>query len=170
MTQRKNVLLLAIILLVSTTACQKANQNDLVNSSTLSATEKRGSENGKGKTNDPDPIPDPVPVEYAVTYQVSESVDSRGLYRFSISKDGTLMLLESDPTVAAWGSDFWGTWSSPFPYSNGQVVYVNGLSQITYTFTQVNSTTMHVTERIVTQPWPSGTPTTSNYDLGLFTL
>jgi hypothetical protein len=86
--------------------------------------------------------------------------DSDPLFRFSISQSGELMLLESDATVASWGTDYWGYWSDPFPYANNEVNYIIGLTNTTYQYQPLPGDKIDVTKILIVQPYPSGDCTT----------
>lgn len=124
--------------------------------------------NGKGKSNgnEGEPLPDP----FVTTYQLVQSDDWDPLFKFSISQSGRLMLLETDPAVTSWGTDYWGYWSDPFSYSDSKVNYIIGLTNTTYQFRTMPDNTIDVTKTLVVQPYPSGPPTTTISHPGVYTL
>jgi hypothetical protein len=131
----------------------------------------KGNGKGKGKNNQNDPPIDPPEVDpFVITYQLYQADDSDPLFRFSISQSGELMLLESDATVASWGTDFWGYWSDPFPYANNEVHYIIGLTNTTYQFQPLPDNKIDVTKILIVQPYPSGTPTTTLSHPGVYGL
>lgn len=159
MTNKIILLIMSIGLTIGAVSCQKSN-NNLSEASFAGNTEKRG---GK-KNNDNPPPPPPPEITYDVTYQLSEVDDPDPLYRFSISQSNQLILLETDPSITSWGTDYWGYWSSPFAYANGHVDYTTGLGRTIYTFTQTSATTIDVQKTLITSSYPSsrgGTTTTT---------
>jgi hypothetical protein len=136
-------------------------------SGTISANEfNKGKGKGKGNNNQNDPEEDP----FVITYQLYQADDSDPLFRFSISQSGELVLLESDATVASWGTDYWGYWSDPFPYANNEVNYIIGLTNTTYQFQSLPDNKIDVTKILIVQPYPSGTPTTTLSHPGVYGL
>ncbi|MCB0699135.1 MAG: hypothetical protein H6551_13500 [Chitinophagales bacterium] len=169
---RATILLLGAFVMLSVASCQKGDYTTPA-SAENSLEKKGGGGKGNGKGDNEDPAPNPDPVEYAVTYQISEVDDPDALYRFSISSSGQLMLLETDPTITSWGTDYWGYWSSPYTYANGQVDYTIGLGRTIYTFTQVSANTIDVTKTLITSSYPSsrgGTTTTTVSHPGTYTI
>lgn len=160
----------AVALLMS---CEKdvySPADESSSSGTLSdAGFNKGHGKGKGKHSD-DPIPDPTPDPFVVTYELDQAGDFDPLFKFSISQSGQLMLLETDPTVATWGTDYWGYWSDPFSYTNNEVNYIIGLTNTTYQFQPLPGNKMDVTKILVVQPYPSGTPTTTVSHPGVYSL
>ena len=165
-----------ILIIASSTlvlSCQKENistENDVDASeiNVISNSDIVISKRKKKKKDDPEPPINNDP--FVTTYQLYEAIDGDPLYRFSISQSGELMLLESDPTVAGWGNDFWGTWSDPFPYLNSEVNYIKGLTNTTYQFQQISPETIDVTKILIVQPYPNGEPITTESHPGIYTL
>jgi hypothetical protein len=161
----------AVIML---TSCEKEiySPADETNPSKITSQSDFNKGNGKGKHKDDegDPNPDPTPDPFVVTYQLYQADDSDPLFRFSISESGELMLLETNPTVTSWGTDYWGYWSDPFPYANNKVNYTIGLSNTTYQFQSLPDNKIDVTKILVVQPYLSGTPTTSKSHPGVYEL
>jgi hypothetical protein len=135
-------------------------------------TKGNGKNKGKPKKDDPveDPVVDPEPDPFVTTYQLLQADDSDPLFRFSISQSGELMLLETDPEVTSWGTDYWGYWSDPFLYENGEVNYIIGLTNTTYQFQPLQDNKMEVTKTLIVQPYPSGDPTTTITRPGVYVL
>jgi hypothetical protein len=130
-----------------------------------------GGGNGKGKNKDGSDggDTDPVdPVEYAATYEITEYDDWGALWRFSISVDGDLMLFQTDSTVTHWGSDHWGSWADPFPYANGVVHYIKGLSNVTYEFVALPNDQFDVTKTVITGSYTGEITTTTVDHLGVY--
>lgn len=121
----------------------------------------KGNGKNKGKPKGDDPIEDPEQDPFVSTYQLLQAHDSDPLFRFSIAQSGELMLLETDPEVTSWGSDYWGYWSDPFLYENGEVNYIIGLTNTTYQFQLLQNNNIEVTKILIVQPYPSGNPTTT---------
>ena len=136
----------------------KISQNDL----------KKVQGKGKGKITDPEPDPNEDP--FIKTYQLFQAIDGDPLYKFSISQSGQLMLLETDPTITSWGTNYWGYWSDPFAYSNHEVNYIIGLTNTTYRFQELPGNKFDVTKTLVVQPYPTGTPTTTETHPGIYIL
>lgn len=126
----------------------------------------KGKGKGKGGNNQNDPGVNP----FVITYQLYEADDNDPLFRFSISQSGELILLETDATVASWGTDYWGYWSDPFPYANNEVNYIIGLTNTTYQFQPLPGDKIDVTKTLIVQPYPSGTPTTTITHPGVYAL
>ena len=135
-------------------------------------TKGKGKNKGKPKGDDPveDPVVDPEPDPFVTTYQLFQAQDSDPLFRFSVSQSGELMLLETDPGVTSWGTDYWGYWSDPFLYENGEVNYINGLTNTTYQFNMLPDNKIEVTKILIVQPYPSGDPTTTVTRPGVYDL
>lgn len=127
--------------------------------------------NGKGKNKDDDNggNQDPEIIEYAATYEIYRAVDHDPLYRFSISTSGDLMLFQTDSTVTSWGSDYWGYWSDPYDYLNGQVEYIIGLTHTTYIFDPLPNDKFDVTKILVVTPYTGGPATTTITNPGIYT-
>lgn len=159
-----------VVALVMLTSCEKEvySPTDETNSSKVISQNDFNKGKGKGKKNDNegDPIPDP----FITTYQMYQADDSDPLFRFSISQSGQLILLETDPTVASWGTDYWGYWADPFSYANSEANYVIGLTNTTYQFQELPGDKIDVTKILVVQPYPSGTPTTTVSHPGVYNL
>lgn len=128
---------------------------------------------GKGKGNKPkDPPPPPVVEEevFEVWFQASQVIDPDPLYRFSISQSGSAMMLETDPTITSWGTDYWGYWDEDFPFVNNKVDYTFGLGNTVYTFTQVSPGVYDVTKKLVVSSYNSNTVTTTYSHPGIYTV
>lgn len=106
---------------------------------------------------------------FVTTYQLDQADDWDPLYRFSIYV-GQSMLLETDPTVTSWGTNYWGYWSNSFPYANNEVNYIIGLTNTTYQFQPLPGGKFDVTKILIVQPYPSGTPTTTVTHPGVYKL
>jgi len=130
----------------------------------------KGNNNGKGKGNQGDGSGgvDPVPIDYDATYQISEVDDPRPLYKFSIATTGDLMLLQTDPSITSWGTDYWGYWADPFPYADGIVHYIDGLTEVTYEFSPLSGDKFDVTETLRVTSYNSGAVTTTVWHLGIY--
>ncbi len=164
MIRKAGLFVLALSILFSVVSCQKS-KNISVDKANTSSLEKKG-----GKKNKDNPPSDPPPeIEYNATYQIAEIDDHDPLYRFSISQSGQLMLLQTDPTVTSWGTDYWGYWSSPYTYTNNQVNYIIGLTNTTYQFTVLPNNNIDVTKTLIVQPYLGGTPTTTITHPGVYT-
>lgn len=156
-------------------SCEK-NVNspaDGTNSNEITSETAFNKGNGKSKGKHKDDIgdiPDPNQDPFIATYQLHQADDFDPLYRFSISQSGQLMLLETDPTVTSWGTDYWGYWSDPFPYANNEVNYIIGLTNTTYQFQPLPGNKIDVTKILIVQPYPSGTPTTTVTHPGVYIL
>ena len=107
---------------------------------------------------------------YGATYRIAQPDDPDPLYQFSFSADGTLVLLQSDSTVANWGSDFWGSWAEPFPFVNGAVHYIDGLTEITYQFEPYGTNGYDVTFILTVSPYTGGPSTTTVEHPGIYLL
>ncbi|UCF64411.1 MAG: hypothetical protein JSW33_00875 [bacterium] len=125
---------------------------------------------GKGKGKASDPEPDPGEDPFIRTYQLFEAIDGDPLYKFSISQSDQLIWLETDPTITSWGATYWGYWSDPFVYSNHEVNYIIGLTHTTYRFQELPGNKFDVTKTLVVQPYPSGSPTTTDTHPGIYIL
>ena len=136
------------------------------------AVDLRSSSNRGGKKNKKDEEPAPEPgVSYGSTYQLQAGeTASDPLFRFSVATTEDLILLESDPNIGTWGSDFFGYWSEPFAYSDGQVTYTIGLNDYTYIFSDLPDGRVEVTLVHVQRPYLSGETTTTTSRVGTFTL
>jgi hypothetical protein len=121
---------------------------------------------GKGKNRDIKPVEDTL----GTTYQLYLADDFDPLYKFTISPSGDLMLLETNPTVTSWGTNYWGYWSDPFLYANNEVNYIIGLTNTTYRFQPLPGNKMDVTKTLIVQPYPSGPPTTTETHPGVYIL
>jgi len=172
---KSSALLLVISIFISaflTISCEKMVNSpaDEINSANNAGQNnfEKGKGKGKGKGTIPDPEPDPIP--FVKTYQLFQAVDWDPLYKFSISESGQLMLLETDSTVTSWGSNYWGYWSDPFVYSNNEVNYIIGLTNTTYRFQALPDNKIDVTKTLIVQPYPSGTPTTTETHPGIYVL
>ena len=155
-----------------TASCEKdlnSPTGDILSSDNTSQNSlKKGK--GKGKGQIPDPDPDPNVDPFVQTYQLFQAVDSDPLYKFSISQSGQLMLLETDPSITSWGTNYWGYWSDPFQYVNNEVNYIIGLTNTTYRFQSLPDNKIDVTKTLIVQPYPSGTPTTTESHPGIYIL
>ena len=152
------------------TSCEKeAYQiSDLENSSEVFSKKPVNPGNGNGK---PDKGDDPVePDPFVATYRLVQADDNDPLYQFSISQSGTLMLLETDPTVTSWGTDYWGYWSNPYPFQNNQVNYTIGLTETTYEFTPLAGDRYDVVKTLIQHPYLGGTSTTTVSHPGVYEL
>jgi hypothetical protein len=162
---------------VMLSSCEKDvySPADEINSSRIMVEDNLKKDKGKGKgrnnQNDPpaDPV-DPVVDPFVSTYQLDQADDFDPLFRFSISQSGELMLLETDPTVTSWDTDYWGYWSDPFPYTNNEVNYIIGLTNTSYHFQSLPDNKIDVTKILIVQPYPSGTPTTTITHPGVYNL
>ena len=167
-----------IIVAIALTSCENEVYSPLHSdnsSETLSPeylAKGKGKNKGKPKDDDPveDPIVDPEPDPFVTTYQLFQADDSDPLFRFSISESGELMLLETNPEVTSWGTNYWGYWSDPFLYENDQVNYIIGLTNTTYQFKLLHDNKIEVTKTLIVQPYPSGEPTTTITRPGVYIL
>jgi hypothetical protein len=156
------------------TSCEKEvySPTDEINPSGMISENNfnKGNGQGKGKNNDNDNGDNSEEDPFVSTYQLYQADDSDPLFRFSISRSGELMLLETDAAVTSWGTDYWGYWSDPFPYTNNEVNYIIGLTNTTYQFQPLPDNKIDVTKILLVQPYPSGTPTTTTSHPGVYGL
>lgn len=153
------------------TGCEKEEIRPFGTDNSSDVELRNGNGKGKGKKDKGDYGDDNGDsVHYASTYALFQAVDNDPLFRISISESGDLMLLETDPSVTSWGSDYWGFWSDPFDYVNMEVSYTIGLTHTTYHFEQLPGNKMDVTKTLVVQPYPSGEPTTMVTHPGVYRL
>jgi hypothetical protein len=113
----------------------------------------------------PEPEPTPAP-QTSTTYQLSVRDAFDPLYRFTQS--GNEVLLQTDPTVTFWGTDYWGYWKNPFPMTGNAVVIRIGLTVTTYDFTPRSDGTIDVLKTLVVTPYQGGAPTTTVTHVGIF--
>lgn len=121
------------------------------------------SKGGKRAKEEPTTEPAPAP-EYA-WYRLSVADDTDPLWRFGLT--GEMARLESDPTVAGWGTDYWGYWADPFPFVDGTVRYVAGLGETTYVLTTIPDG-FDVSKTVVVSPYLGGEATTTVTHVGVF--
>jgi len=166
---RVSVIFIFAFLIISCEKNINSPAGDILSSDNTSQNSlKKGK--GKGKGNIPDPEPEPDPDPFVTTYQLFQAIDSDPLYKFSISQSGQLMLLETDPSITSWGTNYWGYWSDPFLYANNEVNYIIGLTNTTYRFQSLPDNKIDVTKTLIVQPYPSGTPTTTETHPGIYIL
>jgi hypothetical protein len=160
-------------------SCQKEDYSNIDgdNSQNYQALAKEGkgkdSNNGKGKgkgKKDETPPDTTVQDSFTKTYILSDRDDPDALYKFSISKSGKLILLESDPTVGLWGSDFYGLWSDPFTYSDNQVNYIKGLTNTTYDFDYLENNKVDVVKTLLVASYLSNSVDTTITHPGVYQL
>lgn len=161
-------LLLCFIFTLAVVGCEK-EEMETPNQGQLMLKAKGGK--GKGRPKDPTPPPPPVEEEvFEVWYQASQVIDPDPLYRFSISNSGNAAMLETDPTITSWGTDYWGYWDEDFPFVNNKVDYTFGLGNTVYTFTQVSPGVYDVTKKLVVSSYNSSTVTTTYSHPGIYTV
>lgn len=169
MTLKTSMVLLLSAFLLTMYSCQKA---DNVNPATdTEALAKKGG-NGKGssgKGNKPTEEPEEPVIEYESTYRITTYDDPDPLYQFSFSTSGTLVLLETDPTVTTWGTDYWGTWANPYTYANGVMETRSGLTETRIEFIQLTNGDIDVYKRIIRHPYLSGPIDTTYVHPGIYT-
>lgn len=119
---------------------------------------------GGRKTKDEPTAPEPTPGY--VWYSKVASYDYDPLSRYG--QDGDQVLLQTDPTVTSWGTDYWGYWSDPYTMVGNTVQYTIGLTHTTYTFSVLADGRIDVSRTLVTQPYPSGDPVTTETHVGIF--
>lgn len=107
--------------------------------------------------------PEPAPT-YA-WYSLAVPDDGDPLSRFGL--DGDLVLLESDPDAAGWGTDYWGYWSEPFILVDGTVTYVDGLTETTYSFAPVGEA-FDVSREVVVRSYLGGASSVTRSHVGVF--
>ena len=115
---------------------------------------------------EPDPEPEPDPVPDGSTWQLEAPDDHDPLWRFT--RSGNQMLLQTDPSVTSWGTDYWGYWSDPFAIDGQDVAYTIGLTHTTYTFVDQPDGRIDVTKTLIVQPYLGGSPTTTVTHVGVF--
>jgi hypothetical protein len=116
-------------------------------------------------------VPEPTPAEPQPTpapqhYQLSVRDAFDPLYRFTWS--GNEVLLQTDPTVTVWGTDYWGYWKNPFPLTGDAAIIRVGLTVTTYEFSHLSDGTVDVTKTLVVTPYQGGAPTTTVTHVGIF--
>lgn len=126
--------------------------------------EGRG-QRGKKPKPDPEP-PDSEPVPPYAWYELTAAADVDPLHRFGLAEQTAK--LETDPTVAGWGTDYWGYWSEPFPFDGRVVRYTIGLTHTTYELSPLAGGGFDVTKTLVVQPYLGGEPTTTVTHVGVF--
>lgn len=140
----------------------------------IDATDPTLEDNGNGKKkkkrNNPPEDPPEEEIVYVATYELVQMDEADPLFRYSISESGDLVLLETNPDIGLWGSDFYGSWSDPFPYANNEVNYQTGLTDVTYQFDPISNTQIDVTRILVTSPYTGGPPNTTITHVGIFEL
>jgi hypothetical protein len=127
-----------------------------------------GNGNGNGNNNDVEGEVDPDPIEYDATYQITEYDEFDALYRFSICVEGDLMLLQTDSTITHWGTGYWGAWADPYPYADGIVHYIKGLSEVTYEFVGLPGDMLDVSKTLSVTDYLSGHVTTTYKHIGIY--
>lgn len=168
MKSKLSLMVVCVFAVLSLSACEQ----DLVNVRPDAPAAEAGGLNDalaaakKSKKGPQKPGKPPAPV--GTTYEISVPDDPDPLFRFTIS--GNSIQLESDPSVASWGSDYWGYWSDPFELGDDAVTYTFGLSTTTYALTPQPDGTLDVTRTVVVQPYLGGSPTTTVSHVGAFTL
>lgn len=134
--------------------------------------QKKGKGNGKGKNNDGGDdggtvTPPPVAGD---TYQLESASDADPLYKFTFYNSDTEVLLQTDPSITTWGTDYWGYWTDTFPYANNQVNYIVGLTNVTYDFQFLPGDKVDVTRTLIVTPYTGGSPTTTVTHPGVYSL
>jgi len=115
---------------------------------------------------EPEPEPDPEPIPGGAQYQLAEVDDFDPLWRFTVS--GNHVLLQTDPSITSWGTDYWSYWSDPYAFHDGVVDYTVGLTHTTYVFTPLGDDRYDVTKTLVVQPYNGGGPTTTVTHPGIY--
>lgn len=169
MNLKTSMVLLVSAVLLTVYSCQKAdNVNPAIDKEVLA---KKGG-NGKGsngKGNQTPEEPEEPVVEYESTYRITTYDDPDPLYQFSFSTDGALVLLETDPTITTWGTDYWGFWASPFAYSNGVMETRSGLTETRIEFRSLANGDIDVYKRLIRHPYLNGTSDTMYFHPGVYT-
>lgn len=137
----------------------------------LPAAEGRGDRGGKGVKKkspepEPEPEPEPQPNPSGAVFQLAEVDDFDPLWKFTVS--GNHVLLQTDPSITSWGTDYWGYWSDPYAFQGGVVDYTVGLTHTTYVFTPLGDDRYDVTKTVVVQPYNGGGPTTTVTHPGIY--
>lgn len=101
------------------------------------------------------------------TYTIINVETPSALYKFTVKGRG--VLLQSDPSVGTWGTDYFGFWSSPFTLNGNRIEYTNGLSTSIYEFNVQSNGDVHVVRTVIVAPYQSnGETTTSITNLGTY--
>ncbi|MBR9859771.1 hypothetical protein GYB22_03300 [bacterium] len=132
---------------------------------------RRGGDNkGKGKNKDNDTTdPDPdTETGNAVEYMLTEVEDHDPLYRFAV--DGDQVMFYTDPSVTSWGTDYWGYWDEAYDWNNGEVNYIIGLTNVTYSFDEISEGTYEVTKTLIVSHYLTGESTTTVTVPGIYEI
>ena len=166
-------LCLALITTLSLMSCEKDALVSTDNSG-LSGHDLELRNNGKGKgkkDKDGEEEEEEEEIVYTSTFILRQAVDFDPLYKFSISEAGDLMLLQTNPEITTWGTDYWGSWSDPYPYANYIVHYTKGLTDVTYVFDPLPDGSFDVTKTLIVSPYSTrGEPDTTITNPGIYVL
>ena len=166
MSIRFSFALTCLLTMVIFIGCEKS---DYLTEEHTDIAEKKGDNPGKGKGKPSGGNEEPEPsVTYSATYLLYMADDPDPLYKFSIATSGDLMLLQTDPSVTGWGTDYYGYWSDPFPFAGNEVNYTFGLANTTYTFIPLPDNKYQVEKTIVQQPYLGSTVTTTVSTPGIY--
>jgi hypothetical protein len=110
----------------------------------------KGGKKGKKLPPPEEPTPEePTPTEFSgATYQLTTSIIDP-LVEFTIDQDQQLILLRATEEFGTWGIDYFGYWSDPFSFADQQVYYKIGLTETTYLFEFLSTTTVQVTKNLI---------------------